>query len=155
MHCTNPSLLRRVPVDTGDKLQSGCVDILRQFQMLENIRTVAKGNSGVADVIEGASGRIKLFMSHIHCAVVQEGSIGEYIDEVRSNEPACSDVIILDFEMKFEPVRYRETSVEFYDNRCMRWHGYVNIYLPEADDPLLGPSHWKSTVQAYSRPCKC
>lgn len=116
------------PVAPKNKFQSGCVDCLRLFQVLDNIRIFSKGGSSVSDVIEKAAGRITLYMSHLHRAVVQELRIGEYIDEMRRTETESSAVIILDYKMKLQQVRYRETSVELYGKRGMGWHGSVAIH---------------------------
>lgn len=39
--------------------------------------------------------------------------------------PEQATIAILDYKMKFEPLRFRETSTEFYGKRGMSWNGSV------------------------------
>lgn len=50
------------------------------------------------------------------------------MEGVRAAQPGSSAVVLLDYKMKFEPVRFQETSIEFYGKRGMRWYNSVAIY---------------------------
>lgn len=77
-------------------------------------------------------------MDHPHRGVVQYRQIGAYIDEIRSAEIGSSTLIILDHKMKFEPVRYCNTSFELYGKRGIGWNGSVESHLPEGGDQSSG-----------------
>lgn len=46
-------------------------------------------------------------------------------------------MIRMDYKMKFEPVRYRESSMEFFGKRGMSWNGSVVLFRSAEDG---GPS---------------
>lgn len=54
-------------------------------------------------------------------------------------KPARScEIFMMDYKMKFEPIRFWETSVEFYGKRGIQCHGTVVLFRMEDDEKTVG-----------------
>lgn len=56
---------------------------------------------------------------------VQNRRISENMKEGCTTEARTSVVIYMDYNMKFEPVRHRESTAQFYGKKGMSWKGFA------------------------------
>lgn len=80
---------------------------------MDNIKWFAKCTDGVYAVVDDFIARLTFYIDILYRAVLQERLIGEYLDGIRAAPLGTFAIILLDYNMKFEPVRYRETFIEF------------------------------------------
>lgn len=69
-------------------------------------------------------------MVHKVRAAVQEERIKELFESAKSGDFEKRIIVFMDFKMKKEPERIRETQLQFYGKPGMSWHGSVVFYKP-------------------------
>lgn len=62
-------------------------------------------------------------MAHKVRAEVQEKRIKELFDWVKAGKCTERVLMMVDFKMKVEPERHRETQLQYYGKAGMSWHG--------------------------------
>lgn len=72
-----------------------------------------------------------MYMGHMIRAEVQEKRVKELFDWLKSGETIERVLMMIDFKMKFEPERHRETQLQYYGKAGMSWHGAGIFYKPE------------------------
>lgn len=107
------------------------------FKVLKLIREALESVQSVTSVIDNAATRLELYYGRIHLVVAQENRIADYFWELRGRLARTFTIIIMDYKMKFETIRYREKSVEFYGQRGISWHDSVVILRREHDDATV------------------
>ena len=45
-------------------------------------------------------------------------------------EGGTAAVVYIDYKMKLDPIRHRESSAQFYGKRGMSWHGSAVFFRP-------------------------
>lgn len=80
----------------------------------------------------------RLYSGHLHRAISKERKIAEYFRHVKEIPARTSAIVIMDYEMKLEQIRYRESSVEFYGKRGMIWLGAVVLLHRQVNEDALG-----------------
>ena len=99
---------------------SGCKTCLQPLQVVENIKFSLRSQR--ADIVEALSviqHKLILYTGHQHRCLVQENRISEVMRYVK-DEANCDKVaIIIDYKMKFEPIRYREKTSELFGKKGM------------------------------------
>lgn len=108
------------------------------FQVLGLIWKAPAGVDSVASVVEDAIARLQLYCGNIHRAVAQERRIGDYFIDLRMKPARSCAITIMDDNMKFEPIRFMETSVEFCSKCGILWHRTVVPFWMENEDHTVG-----------------
>lgn len=65
------------------------------------------------------------YMGHMLRALVKQKRIAEVMESARVGEFGKAAIAILDYKMKFEPLRFPKRSRGIYGTRGMSWHGSV------------------------------
>ena len=84
----------------------------------------------------------KMFLYMGHCVRVsaQRKAIDERYEDVRNRPIPDTAIIVIDFKMKFEPMKHREKTVEHFGKRGISWHGALIRYFVDAPINAVGPS---------------
>ena len=85
------------------------------------------------DVIESISEKFKLFLAHqawCQCQLTAISSAEEDIKQttIKSGGKQIKGLIIMDFKIKYGMKSTRETTIEHFGKRGIRWHRFAVIY---------------------------
>lgn len=82
-------------------------------------------------IAAAAATKFEMFMGHKIRARLQDQRINEIFECVKNGETGERIFVFLDFKMKVEPERFRETKLQFYGKSGMNWHGSAVFYKPK------------------------
>lgn len=117
--------------------ESSCAQCLAPFQIFEEAKNACledipdgTDEQDITRVFMQAQKMLLLFYGHQQRGRKQQSRIAEVFDEIKAERsPLPVRVLVLiDYKMKFESIRYREKSVEFFGKRGSSWHGAVIFY---------------------------
>lgn len=95
--------------------KSYCRDCNIPFKYLTDLESrIIDSSEQVDKILTGAANKFELFMRHKIRARLQDEIINEIFNWVKDGEPTKRIVVFLDFKMKVEPERLRETKLQFY-----------------------------------------
>lgn len=110
---------------------SSCTSCLVPFQVLDFLgKSVDKLSPDICESIAHAKSRLLIYMTNIQPALNQDKKSTEVMYILLNGVAENALLIIIDYKIKFEPVRFRETSSKFYNRSCMSLHGSVLFYRP-------------------------
>lgn len=117
-----------------DKRSAKCRECLSVFAVLNDVeKCIADNSEEVEHVLRDCADKVLLYMGHIHRSVAQSKRIGEIMTKVKEMECGEGCVAFLDYKMKLEPIRYRESTAQFFGKRGMSWHGSGVFYKTDGD----------------------
>ncbi len=87
----------------------------------------------VCAVFENAEDMIMKFYGHQHRVRNQQDRIAELFHSVKYKFDHA--VVLMDYKMKFESIRFREKTSEFFGKRGCSWHGAV-VFFAEREGAL-------------------
>lgn len=88
-------------------------------------------NNNIIEALDESKNKIFLLMGHKMRARVQDARVEATMMEMKKEEPGTSAVVYIDYKMKLEPVRHRETTNQFYGKKGMSWNGCTVFYGTE------------------------
>lgn len=118
-----------------------CRSCLSPFDFVEFLRTlVPQDRPDAHEILTEASHRFMLYLGHVHRVKAQQLAQRRAMGTIKSERLHNRVVIVVDWKMKFEPLRFRENTVDFYGEKGLSWHGAAVYYLdPEnSEDVVLG-----------------
>ena len=119
---------------------SNCRKLFHVFHFLkEEILNSSLPRESALTALDGCLQKTQLFMGHRLRVLNQQHAIKKMQDEMMmnclQNETVNECVILLDYKMKFEPVYFREKTVDHYGKRGISWHGaMITFYTVVAVD---------------------
>ena len=114
---------------TGTTRTSNCKLCMIPFQVICNIEdSLSDDKQDLHTVLEEVKRKISLYMGHQMRCYNQEQRIANIFMDLRKNTSEQKVVILIDYKMKFEAIRFREKTTEFFGKKGMSWHGAVVFY---------------------------
>jgi hypothetical protein len=96
--------------------------------LIEQIKA-SDTDSSTLQVVKDAHEKIQLFTGHRLRVLNQQKQLQKVADEMKERraENGISDeaIVVLDYKMKFDPLYFREKTVDHYGKRGMTWHGVM------------------------------
>lgn len=109
---------------------SKCEECLKVFVVIGEIeRKLGIGNNHAKSVLNDCTQKIRLYLGYVQRCFSQTKRIGEIMSSIRTKSPGESWVTYMDYNMKLEPIRRRESTTKFFGKRGMAWHGSGIFYL--------------------------
>lgn len=109
-----------------------CSECNGVFKFLQQLRSESIDRTPVIEnIIENAGKKLEVFMVHIVRKHVKEEAIYDVFKWVRDGEPNARVIAFIDFKMKVEPQRYRESTIQYYGKDGMSLHGAAVFYKPD------------------------
>lgn len=90
-------------------------------------------------------------MGHVERADNEDRRVLEVVDSIRRGEMERAVLIVVEYNMKLEPILFRETSTAFFGKRGMSWHGSMLLYKKEAGVPARREDVISGNVEELSR----
>ena len=56
-------------------------------------------------------------MGHVHCGIAKNRRITGVMKQVTEMEGGTAAVVYIDYKMKLDPIRHRESRAQFYEKR--------------------------------------
>lgn len=118
LYCAGIALNRAIPASV--QIESTCDKCLAPFQVVENIKqSVIGSNNSAADALDDAAHKFLLYMHHQHRCFNQEKRIARAFEEVKSDPHSSMALLLIDYKMKLEPIRFREKTTELFGKKCI------------------------------------
>lgn len=115
--------------DTEHDCRTNCMECLKPFQVIENIRMYVRQESdGVKAVLDEAANKFKLFMGHQLRRHVQHTMFTDATRTMLESAPEEVAIIVMDHKMKFEPRKFRQKSPDWCERKGISWHSSVVTY---------------------------
>lgn len=93
------------------------------FQVLHDIQAACTGDGmGVTDAIRDAAKTFQMYMFHEQRAVSRERHMKGMFSMLREEHTKSNAIVAIDYKMKFDAMRYRESSVEWFRKHRISWH---------------------------------
>lgn len=97
---------------------ANCDERKELFQFLKTIQSmIPESNTGAERALNNAAESVHLYMGHQIRRYAQDKKITEVRKTLRLAYPHKELIIVMDYEIKLEPIRWRETMATFYGNR--------------------------------------
>lgn len=116
---------------------SKCRECNSIFKFIDEVRkSIFNLTSSIDKILTSSAVKFEKFMGHKIRAHTQEKRIRGMFQWVRDGSERGRVVVFIDFKMKVEPERHRETQVQYFGKSGMSWHGSAVFYKPlsEGDD---------------------
>lgn len=115
VHDQNFSLSEVQFQETVPLKRADCSTCMTPLQVVENIKNdISAARQDVKDVLKDVQEKLLLYYGHQHRCYNQEKRISELFGELRSDTATSNAIVLMDYKMKFEPIRYREKTTEFF-----------------------------------------
>lgn len=125
----DPDFALHASIDNGDKVETQCMTCLSPFQVVDNIRRkTGSEREDIVEFLQDAEEKMVLYMGHQHRCYNQERRISDIFGELREDVALSKADVLPDYKMKFEPIRYREKTTEFFGKKGIEWHGAAIFY---------------------------
>lgn len=109
--------------------KSTCPECNRVFKLLVEMESaITSPSEKVRKIIPNVSNKLELYMGHKVRAKTQDERIKELIQWVMDGSPNKRFISFIDYKMKVEPERLRETQLQYYGKAGMSWHGSAVFY---------------------------
>lgn len=109
---------------------SRCTECMKLFQVLADVKeAVGDSVSGVKYALDECISKLRKYMANEMWSVLQERRVAEIYQNISQSGEDSTAVFLMDYKMKMEPKRYRESSHAFYSKRGMSWNGTVVFYV--------------------------
>ena len=112
-----------------------CNSVLSLFRHIQE--EIGPCNDQVLEALKEGKKKVELFMGHKHRAYLQEKRISEIMCGLSQFEAGTAAVVFIDYKMKLNPIRHRESTFNWYGQKGMSWHGGAVFYREESKDCLL------------------
>lgn len=122
----------------NNEVQKGdCRECNAVFKFLRELKgEIIDSSPSLEKILINAAMKFEVFMGHMVRKNVQEAAISDVFQWVRDGRPNSRICVHIDFKMKVEPQRYRESTIQYYGKSGMSLHGSAVFYKPEkATDP--------------------
>lgn len=122
-----------------------CKGCLSPFAVIEQMETFLPSDRDDAKTLLGDV-RIKFvqYYAHLHRAKAQQLEIEKNVADIVDNRIHNRVLMLADYKMKYEPIRYREKTLDFFGKKGISWHGIVVFHLDKCYDEsgkYTGPEH--------------
>lgn len=111
---------------------------LLPYQVLENILESICSELVHYSFIYSTGRRLRLYIFHLHRAIAQERWIADKFQTMKGLRARTSAIVIMDYKMKLESIRYWESWLEFYGKRGIICHGSVVLYRRKQYNDAVG-----------------
>ena len=92
------------------------------FKIVQKIgNSIHEPSSEVLAALEESKKKLLLFMGHVHRAHLQDKRIQEIMRKLCNMDAGRGAVLFLDYKMKQLPIRFRETTTEFWYVMAWNW----------------------------------
>lgn len=108
------------------------------YKVLQDIWESLCAEVAHSGVIEFAAIRLRLYSSHMHLVIAWERRMAEYFHTMKGRQDRASEILIMDYKMKLEPIRYWKSSVELYGKRGISLHSAGVLYRREPEKGAVG-----------------
>lgn len=98
------------------------------YEVLEDIRESMFSEVAHSTIIDSAVRRLRLYIGHLHRSIVQERRIAVQFQTMAGQLTRTSEIVTMEYKIKFEPIRYRESLLELYGKGVISWYGAVVLY---------------------------
>lgn len=98
--------------------------------LLELERIIPPSRQDAKQVITDCRENFVQYYAHLHRVKMQQIQIARTVNDIVTNRKHERVVMLADYKMKFEPLRYGEQTVQFFGKKGISWHGVVVFYLP-------------------------
>lgn len=131
---------------------STCIDCLTPFKFLKEVRTaIVDVTPQIDKILTDSSKKYELFMGHIVRKKVQDEQIDGRFEWIRRGGVNERVVVYIDFKMKVEPQRFRESTLQYYGKAGMSLHGAAVFYLPDKSSDGQYLEKMKKYSEEYAR----
>ena len=86
------------------------------------------------EAVEVCGDNFQQYYAHLHRVKRQQRALETIASEIVEGRLHKRAIILADYKMKFEPVRFREKTSEFFVKRGVSWHGMVVFHLESVYD---------------------
>lgn len=108
IHSTDFALLCHNVSTSAEPKSSNCRECLRPFQLLTDIqRSITNTRQDIIHVICDAREKLLLYMGHKQRGAVQDKRVAALFHQLQQAEEGTSAVIMTNFNMRFEGIRYK------------------------------------------------
>ena len=119
----NPNLALAEQVASNSRVlvprESHCSTYLTPFQVIKEIKDEADAErADISEALEEIKNKVVLFMGHQQRCHNQERRITELFEELKADSTGSNSTILIDYKMKFEAIRFREKTTEFFGKRA-------------------------------------
>lgn len=109
--------------------QSTCRECNRVFKFLTEMKDEILGRlQQVENILSAAATKFKIFMALKVRAAVQEKRIKDLFYWFKARNSSERVIMMVNFKMKVETERHRETKLQYYGKAGMSWHGAGILY---------------------------
>lgn len=131
--------IHKVQLTDGPR-KAECEECKKPFQFLRNVKKcIPTDKKDALEAVEDAIKRVHIFLGHEHRRAVQDRRIKGVFDEMKKGAPESHAIIVMDYKMKLEPVRWRGSMATFFGQRGMSWHGSVLFYRTGEEEQTKDP----------------
>ena len=114
---------------SSQPMTSDCKSCMIPYQVIRNVSvSIEPCPDDVRMALQDCQDKLMLFMSHQHRCKNQQDRIAKAFETTERDTAREESLILVDYKMKMEPIRYREKTVECFGKRGMSWHGAVIFY---------------------------
>ena len=146
LHSKNFALAEATVFSSNNPRATSCKVCLTPFQILRNIEmNLEEKREDIISALKEISHKTLLYMGHQHRCHNQEQRIASMFMDLNRDEGEKSVVILVDYKMKFEAIRFREKTTEFFGKKGMSWHGAVIFY--KANDSAINQTEAADTME--------
>lgn len=79
-------------------------------------------------LLNDASHKLQLYAAHHLICYLKERLISRVFDIVAENERCSSAVVLMNYEIKLEPIFFKKVIVEYFGRKRISWYGGVVTY---------------------------
>lgn len=116
----------------NDCVCNNCCSLFNFYARLKNVLVEIGAVASAIEVVQECSLKAKLFLGHKLRVINQQMKLQQMKDDMQASciahEGSAEAIVLLDFKMKFEPIYFREKTVDHYGKRGITWHGVMIDY---------------------------
>lgn len=103
---------------------SVCDECNAVFKYLKDVKkSIIDLSVNIQKIWDESATKFQLFMWHIVSKKFQEDSISELFEWLRAGRPNRGVIVYIDYKMKVEPQRFRESTIQYYGKAGMSLYG--------------------------------
>lgn len=128
--------------------KSKCRECNSVFKFITEVReSILNVTTSIDKILTSSANKFEMYMGHKIRAHIQEKKIRSMFEWLRNGSERKRVVTYVDFKMKVEPERHRETQVQYFGKSGMSWHGAAIFYKPLSDgDNMYKPRKEKRAM---------
>lgn len=130
--CRNYTLQEHSEVESNTLTRRvACRGCLTPFKVLNEVKSyVPVERADALHIIEDSRNKFIRYYAHLHRVKTQQAAIESTAEEIAREKLYGRVIMLADYKMKFEALRFREKTLEFFGKKGIFWHGIVVFYLP-------------------------